>query len=99
MTQHTKGPYVPYRAQRVSEKHSTSAPDWIKFEIETIERNGNRLDSRATVQTAKGSTWVDLSIEEYTGESRRAKYTSVRLEEEAARRLFEVLAAKFGATA
>lgn len=81
-------------SQRVQTK-AVMGGGWTEFEVLTSS-TGAGLDSRAIVRTKDDSMFVDLAIEEYTGISRRAKYTSVRLEAEAARRLYEALAVKFG---
>lgn len=71
-------------------------PDWAALEVLTCVSYGDELASKAIVRTKEGATFVDISIEEYTGTTRRAKYTSVRLEEDAARALYEQLRARFG---
>ena len=55
----------------------------------------DELASITRIKSRDGAAFLDLSIEEYTGLSRRAKYTSVRLDEEAARELHAILSAKF----
>jgi len=67
---------------------------WVDFSATTIEHD--QIESIARIRTTvTEEPFVDISIEEFTGKTRRAKYTSVRLEEEAARRLYELLKLKF----
>jgi len=77
------------REQRISETAS-STPGWTQFEVATLDYSG-RTDSRTRIRAHEDHPFVDIAIEEYTGETRRAKYTSVRLEEAAARKLYEAL--------
>lgn len=70
---------------------------WSEFCV-TTRTPGDEVESRTLVRATKDRVaFLDLSIEEYVGISRRAKLTSVRLEEDAMRRLYEVLAVKFDA--
>ena len=80
-------------SQRV-ESRRVLGDGWTEFEVLTSSSAG--LDSRTNVRTRNDALFVDFSIEEFTGISRRAKHTSVRLEEEAARRLYAALSVKFG---
>jgi hypothetical protein len=68
---------------------------WTEFSVKTCTTQ-RELESIVLVRATKSSApFVDVSIEEYVGISRRAKLTSVRLQENAARRLYALLAAKF----
>lgn len=93
-----KSPYVPYMQQQVFERPMGGALNWTRFEVRTIERDSSLLHSVTTVSVAHSMPFIDLSIESYGGKSRRTKYVSVRLEEEAARRLYAALANKFAKT-
>jgi hypothetical protein len=69
---------------------------WTEFSVQTVAHG--QMENVATIKTTKDAApFVDIAIEEYTGVSRRAKLTSVRLQEAAARRLYDALAVKFGA--
>lgn len=70
----------------------STAPKWTETEVRTFESwDETKCASLTRVRTAHDAKFVDLAVEEYTGETRRAKYCSVRLEEEAGRALFEQL--------
>lgn len=90
MTEAKKG------GQRVAEMRSAISNDWTEFEVLTSNPHGEGLDSRVLVRTKNAAPFLDLAIEEYTGRTRRAKYVGVRLEEEAARKMYAVLVEKFG---
>jgi hypothetical protein len=98
--QHTPGqhdrPNYPARWQRVIDQSSSLSPNWERFNVECWNQGSVWIDKRIAIRATKDADlFVDISIEEYTGETRRAKYTSVRLDEEAALRLFSILQAKF----
>lgn len=64
---------------------------WREITVRTFERwDETKIASKAVLKT-NTSGFVDILLEEYTGESRRAKLTSVRLENEAAQVLFQML--------
>lgn len=67
------------------------ANGWREITVRTPESwDEMKVASRTTIKT-NTSGFVDILMEEYTGESRRAKLTSVRLENEAAQVLFQML--------
>jgi hypothetical protein len=83
------------------QKHEGPAPrgpmwiGWNDLVVKTNDPSG-LLDSEAKFSTAdKLSAFLDISLEQYVGTSRRAKYTSVRLEEPAARALLQLLSERF----
>jgi hypothetical protein len=82
------------KRQTVSSRRPLLGSRWTEFEVASVGHD-NEILSRVGVRSPNDAPFLDISIEEYTGVSRRAKFTSARLEEEAARRLFELLAAKF----
>lgn len=63
---------------------------WKEYTVRTNGTDG-RPASRTTVRSREGHGFVDISIESYVGISGRAKYNSVRLHDEAAQALLEVL--------
>lgn len=63
---------------------------WKEFTVRTNSTDG-RPASRTTVRSRQGHGFVEISIESYVGISGRAKYNSVRLHDEAAQALLEVL--------
>lgn len=70
---------------------------WTKLEVRTQESWNERLTANLVrVRTATDAKFVDLDIEAYVGESRRAKLVGTRLEEPAARALYEQLTGLFG---
>jgi hypothetical protein len=83
------------------QKHEGPAPRgpmWIGWNDLVVKTNDpiGLLDSEAKFSTAdKLSAFLDISLEQYVGTSRRAKYTSVRLEEPAARALMQLLSERF----
>jgi hypothetical protein len=67
------------------------AHGWREITVRTFESwDDAKIKSRTTLKT-NTSGFVDILMEEYTGETRRAKLTSVRLENEAAQVLFQML--------
>jgi hypothetical protein len=68
--------------------------DWTEITVRSLDTCGE-LASTTRVRSKNGAAFLDVSIEEYTGMTRRAKFTSVRLDEPAARELYALLAAKF----
>lgn len=68
--------------------------DWTEITVLSHDRCGD-LASTTNVRSRDDCAFVDVAIEEYTGMSRRAKSTNVRLEEDAAKALYVMLAAKF----
>lgn len=91
------------------QKHTTPRPlygaGWTELEVVTTDAVGQR-ESRVTIRSRTGeidqaaarpAPFVDVAIEEYVGTTRRAKYTSVRLEEAAARELYAQLGRILGA--
>ena len=85
-------------SRQTTNPKSTLGHGWTEFEVLSINQY-NELDSKTTIRTPEVTPFLDISIEEYTGKTRRLRYTSVRLEEEAARKLYEALAAKFASAA
>ena len=83
----------PRRSQTVEVKPRDSY-GWTEMSVHSKD-TCDELASITRIKSRDGAAFVDLSIEEYTGLSRRAKYTSVRLDEEAARELHAILSAKF----
>ena len=79
--------------QRVQTERSPSG--WSETVVSTLNRYG-QTENETTIRSRDGWPFVDISITEYVGIKRRAKLTSVRLEEEAARELFAVCRALFG---
>lgn len=79
--------------QAIKVKLKAHGGRWTEFEL--LTGRSDDLDSRTTVRSPDDAEFFDISIEEYTGISRRAKFTSVRFEGDAARLLYEVLKAKF----
>ena len=74
------------RARTLPDQHG-----WREITIRTFESwDETKLASRTTIKTSTGG-FVDIALEEYTGETRRAKLTSVRLGNEAAQVLFQML--------
>lgn len=72
------------------------APDWQELEVLTTEGYGDKLASKTIVRSRDTAKFVDFWIEEYTGTSRRAKLCSVRLQEDAARAMYQQLHRLFG---
>ena len=87
--------YTPTgRTQRIVAR-SVLGDGWTELDVQTVAHG--QMESRTTIKATKGAEpFVDIAIEEYTGTTRRAKMTSVRLQEEAARKLYAALAIKFG---
>lgn len=87
--------YIPTgRTQRIVERN-VLGDGWTELDVQTVAHG--QMESRTTIKATKDSKpFVDIAIEEYTGTTRRAKLTSVRLQESAARKLYEALAVKFG---
>jgi hypothetical protein len=83
------------RGQQVTAK-PTLGGDWTEIEVRSLDTSGDHLASTTRMRSKEGVAVLDVSIEEYTGMSRRAKFTSVRLGEAAARELYALLSAKFG---
>lgn len=89
--------HTPGRRQCIGHEGSTEH-GWKEFEV--VSYGGDDyVSSRTRVRSNAATPSLDISIEEFTGITRRAKYTSVRLEEAAARRLYETLHEKFGGAA
>jgi hypothetical protein len=82
------------KRQTVCSRWPLLGSGWTEFEVASVGHD-NEILSRVGVRSPNDAPFVDISIEEYTGVSRRAKFSNARLEEEAARRLFDLLAAKF----
>lgn len=71
-------------------------PKWSETEVRTFESwDDSKVASKTLVRTTSDAKFVDLHLEEYTGETRRAKLCTVRLEEEAGRALFVQLQALY----
>jgi hypothetical protein len=68
---------------------------WKEISIVTVGTDG-RTQNETTIRTRAGFPFVDLSITEYAGLSRRAKLTTVRLDDEAGRALLAACQAAFG---
>lgn len=83
----------PRRSQTVDVKPKDSY-GWTEMSVHSKDTS-DELASITRIKSRDGAAFLDLSIEEYTGLSRRAKYTSVRLDEESARELHAILSAKF----
>ena len=79
--------------QTVRTEHSPNG--WTETEIRTLNRYG-QAENETTIRSRLGWKFVDVSITEYVGIKRRAKLTSVRLEEEGARALLATCRALFG---
>lgn len=86
--------YTPTgRTQRIVSR-SVLGDAWTELDVQTVAHG--QMESRTMIKATKDAEpFVDIAIEEYTGTTRRAKMTSVRLQEDAARRLYDVLAVKF----
>lgn len=65
-----------------------AAHNWTELDVETRNQY-DEVTSQTRFRSREG--FVDISLEEYVGISRRAKYTSVRLEEPAALALLDLL--------
>jgi hypothetical protein len=85
---------TPRRTQKVAVS-SKDSYGWTEITALSTNTSGE-LSSTARVRTKEGTSFIDLSIEEYAGMSRRAKFTSVRFDEEAARAMHLMLCEKFG---
>lgn len=55
----------------------------------------DELTSKTVIRVKRDCDFLDLSIEEYTGTTRRAKRTDVRLQKDAALALFKTLSTHF----
>lgn len=97
--QHTPAPDQFGRSQYL-DSSSISMSGWESFGVSTRVRGEveSRCELRTPTQTLSdgGTPFLDISITEYVGVSRRAKFCSVRLQEQAIRKLYAVLHAKFG---
>lgn len=71
---------------------------WTELEIRTYNGSAEPA-SRVRFEGHKEWKTLDVKLEEYVGISRRAKYTSVRLDEAGARALLQLLQLQFGAPA
>lgn len=88
--------YKPHRPQTHKLARERSAPQWSVLKVDTRESwDESKTASYTTVRVADTGNFVDIGIEEFTGETRRAKLCNVRLEEPAARALFEQLRDRF----
>lgn len=88
--------YRPHRPQTHKLAREKSSPQWNVLKVDTRESwDESKTASYTTVRVADTGSFVDIGIEEFTGESRRAKLCNVRLEEPAARALFEQLRERF----
>lgn len=91
--------YKPYRPQTHRLTRESLSPQWNVLKVDTRESwDESKTASYTTVRVADTGNFVDIGIEEFTGESRRAKLCNVRLEEPAALALFEQLRERFGKT-
>lgn len=87
------------REQRI-DSQTISTSGWKSFTATTRARG--EVESQCELRTPSkaltdgGPPFLDISITEYVGISRRAKLCGVRLQEPALRKLYEVLHAKFG---
>jgi hypothetical protein len=88
--------YTPQR-QRIDGPRLAHGGGWTEFEVATTERCSLLLQDRVVMRTPHDAAFLDLSIEQYVGTSRRSKFTSARLESEAARVLYNMLAKHFAA--
>lgn len=68
---------------------------WTETEIRTLNRYG-QAENETTIRSRLGWKFIDISTTEYVGIKRRAKLTSVRLEDEGARALLAICRALFG---
>lgn len=69
---------------------------WTETEVRSSETwDHGKTASKVVVRTKHDACFVDIAIEEYTGESRRAKLCTARLDQDAARALYEQLKAMF----
>jgi hypothetical protein len=67
------------------------AHGWREVTVRTYESwDETALQSKTVIKT-NTSGFIDIWLEEYTGKTRRAKLTSVRLDNEAAQVLFKML--------
>mgnify|MGYP005609522645 FL=1 len=88
--------YKPYRQQTHKLAREKSSPQWSVLKVDTRESwDESKTANYTTVRVSDTGSFVDIGIEEFTGETRRAKLCSVRLEEPAARALFEQLRNRF----
>lgn len=70
---------------------------WTETEVRTMEAwDESLIASKVSIRSKNDAKFVDLFLEEYTGESRRAKLTTVRLEEPAGRALYAQLKKLYG---
>lgn len=83
----------PASTQRILTERS--AHGWTETVISTLNRYG-QTENETAIRSRAGWRFIDISITEYVGIKRRAKLTSVRLEEEAARALLAALGPLFG---
>lgn len=86
---------MAHRQRVVPANEKPAMYGWRQMEVRTEESHNPDLLKSKTIIAGTG-TFVDIHLEEYVGVSRRAKYTSVRLEEEAARELLRLLKLQFG---
>ncbi len=87
------------REQRI-DSSTISVSGWKSFTATT--RAHGEIESQCELRSPikaladDGSPFLDINITEYVGISRRAKLCTVRLQEPAVRKLYEVLHEKFG---
>jgi hypothetical protein len=75
-----------------------TATQWVEVEVRTSEVwDPGKTASKAYFRMKHDSEqpFLDVGIEEYVGESRRAKLCTVRLDEDAMRALYEHLKKRF----
>lgn len=87
-------PPLPTRTQVMRGPARPASGGWTELTVITRDSSG-LLESEAVLRAKDDTGYLDLALTEYSGVSRRAKLTSARLDEPAARALFEMLAAKF----
>lgn len=85
---------------RSQDINTIGSSGWVKFGLTTWL--AGRVLSRAEIAMPEklegepGATWLDIYVEEYVGITGRSKHGHIRLEEEAMRKLYQILHAKFG---
>ncbi len=63
---------------------------WSELKVRTISHTGE-VDNETTFRSKNGEEFLDIAVEAFVGISRRSKYTTVRLEGEAAAALKKML--------
>ncbi|CAB3753970.1 hypothetical protein [Paraburkholderia humisilvae] len=83
------------RTQQVVVADKPNWEGWTEMTVISRDLHG-QINSKTVIRSKDGTNFLDVAIEEYTGLTRRMKYSTVRLEDEAARALHGMLSARFG---